>query len=70
MEYTTQIKQKIANELVGCDTHFEPDQLVAVLDVMDEVGVPDMYEALKAVQEGTGDWRAMVDLALAKVEGK
>ena len=30
----------------------------------------DMYEALKMAQEGTGDWRGMVDLALAKAEGE
>ena len=31
---------------------------------------PDMYEALKQAQEGTGAWRGMIDLVLAKAEGK
>ena len=31
---------------------------------------PHMYEALKMAQEGTGDWRGMIDYALAEAEGK
>ena len=31
---------------------------------------PDMYEALKQAQEGTGDWRGMIDSALARAENK
>jgi len=30
---------------------------------------PDLLEACKAAQEGTGDWRAMIDLAIARATG-
>lgn len=45
------IKRTIADELVASDTHFETDQLVAVLDILDKVGVPDMYGALKKLHK-------------------
>ena len=53
MEYTKgeSIKSLITDKLLNCDTHFGNDQLVAILDIFDEVGVPDMYEALKKAQE-------------------
>ena len=31
---------------------------------------PDMYKALKQAQEGAGDWRGVIDLALFKAEHK
>ena len=45
------IKRKIADELVASDIHFEVDQIIAILDILDKVGVPDMYEALKEADE-------------------
>lgn len=44
------IKKRFADKLVNCDTHFDTDQLIKVLDICDELGIPDMYEALKAIQ--------------------
>ena len=41
------LKERFADKLVQSDTHFKNDQLVAVLDICDELGLPDMYEALK-----------------------
>lgn len=43
------VKRKVADEMVGCDTHFENDQLVAVLDILDKIGVPAMYDKLVKV---------------------
>ncbi len=31
---------------------------------------PDLYEACKMAQEGKGDWRGIIDLAITKAEGK
>ena len=44
-----QLKRLIADELVNCDTHFENDQMVKVLDICDKLGIPDMHEALKGL---------------------
>jgi len=51
MDYTKgeTLKRSIVDELVNCDTHFESDQVVKVLDICDKLGIPDMYEALKAL---------------------
>ena len=76
-----EIKERFADKLVNCDTYFESDQLVAVLDICDELGIPDMYEALKVlVKEYSVDlefcrlndvphWE-LACKALSKAEGK
>lgn len=66
------IKRKITDELVACDTHFNTDQLVAVLDILDKVGIPAMYEALLRIFEKTHDpvVERYVQAILAKIEGK
>ena len=79
------LKQRFADKMVKCNTHFESDQLVAVLDICDELGIPDMYEALMMLYrysmihlvegviypEGTHkDWVDKANKALAKTEGK
>ena len=60
MEYTEEptLKQRFADKLVNCDTHFDNNQLVAILDICDELGIPDMYEALKHITEDWGDREA------------
>jgi len=77
MNYTKgeNIKQRFVDALVSCELHFDTDQLVKVLDICDELGIPDMYEALKAMADIHSpivpmQAHAMADKALAKAEGK
>ena len=68
-----EIKERFADKLVNCDTYFESDQLVAILDICDELGIPEMYEALKSIADGPwsiSSAREIAEIALARAEGK
>jgi len=45
MEYT------IRERLINCDTHFDNDQIEAVMKVVEDSGYSDMYEACKKLVE-------------------
>ena len=75
----------IKERLINCGTHFENDQIEAVIRVFEDSGYSDMYEALKEIcrtyriepdskpenwdARGLTGW-AIVLKALAKVEGR
>ena len=37
----------VRERLINCDTHFDNDQVEAVMQVVEDSGYSDMYEALK-----------------------
>lgn len=78
---TQQINGMVRERLVNCDTHFDNDQIEAVMQVVEDSGYFDLYEALKAslsylqaipnVSDApVGGVIKQVEQALAKVEGK
>ena len=73
---TQQINGMVRERLVNCATHFDSDQIEAVMAVLEDSGYSDMCEALKAVyswyyQGNEGDYRLIgdkIEQALAKVD--
>lgn len=49
------IKRRVADEMLASDTHFELNQVVAILDILDKVKIPEIYEALLHIHEITHD---------------
>ncbi len=41
-----QIASTVRERLINCDTHFDNDQIEAVMQVIEDSGYFDMYEAL------------------------
>jgi len=75
---TQQINGTVREKLINCDTHFDNDQIEAIMKVVEDSGYSDMYEALKDmvswyIKQGFNrelpEFRAMQQ-ALAKAEGK
>lgn len=76
---TLQINGMVKERLLNCDTHFDFDQIKAIMGVIGDSGYSDLYEALKALMGGanypsrsilTGlNWRT-IEAALAKAGGK
>lgn len=50
---------------VNASASINPDNPIAVAE-----SIKEMYEALKQAQDGTGDWRGVIDLVLAKADSK
>ena len=48
---TQQINGMFIEKLINCDTHFDNDQIEAIMKVLEDSGYSDMYEALKSVVE-------------------
>ena len=51
---TQQINGTVRGKLINCDTHFDNDQIEAVMRVIDKAGFLDMYEALKELMVAYG----------------
>ena len=69
----------VRERLINCDTHFDNDQIEAVMRVLDDSGYSDMYEALKQIRSDLATDYAttiltttqdMISQALSKAEGK
>lgn len=56
---------KLQNTAVRACKSINPNNPLAVAE-----SISDLYEACKMAQEGKGDWRGVIDLALAKAGGK
>lgn len=74
----TTLRERFRLNLLGCNTHFEGDQLDAVMEVFESLGIEEMYKALKLYQshqEGTSGhycWKChdAINKAVSNAEGK
>ena len=44
-------RERFRRRLLECDTHFDGDQIEAVMQVVEESGYSEMYRALKEITE-------------------
>ena len=78
---TQQINGMVRERLINCDTHFDNGQIEAVMEVVEQSGYSELYDALKAIDgylsasfpaNLTRKKHAveLLDKALAKAEGR